>query len=160
MSETELGRRLPGRDRRSYSWTLDKARALLHSLPALDPRLLPLPVLDPTQLIYKYLVCAHSVAWSCRALCELTSLLCPWGFFRQEYRSEFPSPPPVIFPTQGSNPHLLHWQVDSLPQGHPGSLQVSHLITFVPSAKSVLFLPPQIAPPLRKKGKKRSDEDY
>ena len=121
MSETELGRRLPGRDRRSYSWTLDKARALLHSLPALDPRLLPLPVLDPTQLIYKYLVCAHSVAWSCRALCELTSLLCPWGFFRQEYRSEFPSPPPVIFPTQGSNPHLLHWQVDSLPQGHPGS---------------------------------------
>ena len=121
MSETELGRRLPGRDRRSYSWTLDKARALLHSLPALDPRLLPLPVLDPTQLIYKYLVCAHSVARSCRALCELTSLLCPWGFSRQEYRSEFPSPPPVIFPTQGSNPHLLHWQVDSLPQGHPGS---------------------------------------
>ena len=30
-----------------------------------------------------------------------------------------------IFPDQGSNPHLLHWQVDSLPlshQGIPGSL--------------------------------------
>ena len=26
-----------------------------------------------------------------------------------------------IFPTQGSNPHLLHWQADSLPLSHPGS---------------------------------------
>ena len=24
-------------------------------------------------------------------------------------------PDPGIFPTQGSNPHLLHWQADSLP---------------------------------------------
>ena len=27
-----------------------------------------------------------------------------------------------IFPTQGSNPHLLHWQVGSLPLSHLGSL--------------------------------------
>ena len=26
-----------------------------------------------------------------------------------------------IFPTQGSNPHLLHWQVDSLPLSHQRS---------------------------------------
>ena len=26
-----------------------------------------------------------------------------------------------IFPTQGSNSHLLHWQVDSLPRSHQGS---------------------------------------
>ena len=26
-----------------------------------------------------------------------------------------------IFPTQGSNPRLLHWQVDSLPLSHQGS---------------------------------------
>ena len=26
-----------------------------------------------------------------------------------------------IFPTQGSDPHLLHWQVDSLPLSHQGS---------------------------------------
>ena len=26
-----------------------------------------------------------------------------------------------IFPTQGLNPHLLHWQADSLPRGHLGS---------------------------------------
>ena len=55
-AETELGRRLPGRDRRPSSWTLNEARTPLHSLPALDPRLLPLPVLGPIQLIYKHLV--------------------------------------------------------------------------------------------------------
>ena len=26
-----------------------------------------------------------------------------------------------IFPTQGSNPHLLHWQADSLPRRHLAS---------------------------------------
>ena len=30
-----------------------------------------------------------------------------------------------IFPTQGSNPHLLQWQVDSLPLSHQGSPGVS-----------------------------------
>ena len=29
-----------------------------------------------------------------------------------------------IFPTQGSNPHLLHWQVGSLPLSHQGSPKV------------------------------------
>ena len=36
------------------------------------------------------------------------------GFPRQEYWSGLPFPTPGIFPTQGSNPHLLcllHWQV-------------------------------------------------
>ena len=27
-----------------------------------------------------------------------------------------------IFPTQGLNPHLLRWQVDSLPPSYPGNL--------------------------------------
>ena len=38
------------------------------------------------------------------------------GFSRQEYWSGLPCPPPGIFPTQGSNPHLLglrHWQAGS-----------------------------------------------
>ena len=48
---------------------------------------------------------------------------CPPGFSvhgisQQEYRSGFPFPPPGIFPTQGSNLRLLHWQVDSLPLHH------------------------------------------
>ena len=36
-----------------------------------------------------------------------------------------------IFPTQGSNPHLLHWQTDSLPLGHLGSpSHCPHLCTW------------------------------
>ena len=44
-------------------------------------------------------------------------------FSQQEYWSELPFPPPGIFPTQESNPHLLclwHWQVVSLPLRSPG----------------------------------------
>ena len=44
------------------------------------------------------------------------------GFSRQEYWSGLPFPTPGIFPTQGSNPCLLHWQVGSLPLSHQGSL--------------------------------------
>ena len=32
-----------------------------------------------------------------------------------------------IFPDQGLNPRLLHWQVDSLPLSHQGSLRTTDL---------------------------------
>ena len=44
------------------------------------------------------------------------------GFSRQKYWSGLPCPPQGIFPTQASNPHLLHllhWQVGSLPPVPP-----------------------------------------
>ena len=47
------------------------------------------------------------------------------GISRQEYWSELPFPTPGIFPTQGLKQcllHLLHWQVNSLPLYHLGSL--------------------------------------
>ena len=50
------------------------------------------------------------------------------GFSRQEYLSGLPFPSLGIFPTQGSNLHLLrllHWQVDSLPLSHLGSANKS-----------------------------------
>ena len=41
------------------------------------------------------------------------------GFPQQEYWSGLPFPSPwAVFPTQGLNPHLLHWQVDFLPLSH------------------------------------------
>ena len=43
------------------------------------------------------------------------------GFSRQEYWNGLPFPSPGIFPTQGSNLHLLPWQADSLPLSHQGS---------------------------------------
>ena len=50
-------------------------------------------------------------------------LLCPWEFFRQEYWSGLPFPPPEGIPDPGAGPHLsslLHWQVCSLPLVPPG----------------------------------------
>jgi len=47
------------------------------------------------------------------------------ALFSQEYWSGFTISSPGIFPTQGSNPHLLsllHWQVDSLPAELPVKL--------------------------------------
>ena len=49
-------------------------------------------------------------------------------FFRQEYWSGLPFPSQWIFPSRGSNPHLLHllhWQVDSLPLHHLMILSVN-----------------------------------
>ena len=43
------------------------------------------------------------------------------GFPRQEYRSGLPFPSLGIFPTQGSNSYLLHWQADSLPLSYLGN---------------------------------------
>ena len=44
------------------------------------------------------------------------------GFPRQEYWSQSPFLLQGIFPTQGLTLHLLHWQADSLPLSHQGSL--------------------------------------
>ena len=38
----------------------------------------------------------------------------------------------AIFPIQGLNPHLLHWQANSLPLSHLGS----HLLTGSPETQS------------------------
>ena len=56
------------------------------------------------------------------------SLVTPWavahqaplsmGLSRQEYWSEFPFPTPGIFPSQGSNLCLPHWQAGSLALSH------------------------------------------
>ena len=55
------------------------------------------------------------------------------GFSRKEYCSGLPHPPPGIFLTQGLNPHLLHWQEQSLPLsplGSPFKNTVSHPLEF------------------------------
>ena len=57
---------------------------------------------------------AYSIAQLCLTLC-MTCIACQAlsiGFPRQEYCSGFP--PPGGISSQGSNPNLLHWQVDSL----------------------------------------------
>ena len=59
------------------------------------------------------------------------TLLDPWtgahqaplsmGFSRKEYQSGLPCPPPGIFPTQGSNPGLLHCRQILYSLSHLGS---------------------------------------
>ena len=65
---------------------------------------------------------------ACACVLSLSDSVSPWtaarqaplstGFSRQEHWSGLPLPPPGAFPTQGWNPCLLHWQVDSLPLSH------------------------------------------
>ena len=52
-------------------------------------------------------------------------LLCPWDFPGKNAREGSYFLLWEIFPTQGLNSHLLHWQVDSSPLSHLGSHLVS-----------------------------------
>ena len=63
-----------------------------------------------------------------------TRFLGPWGFSRQEYWSGLPFLLQGIFPTQGWNPSLLHWQVDSLLLSHWGSLCAHDVGYFIVTA--------------------------
>ena len=70
---------------------------------------------------------------------EPTRLLCPWNFLGKNTGVDFLLQ--EIFPTQGSNPHLLyllHWQVDSLlltPPGKNFSI-ICNILTFFHSFHS------------------------
>ena len=44
-----------------------------------------------------------------------------------------------IFPEQGSNPHLLHWQADSFPLSHPGGPIGSSWLTLSSQPQSQLL---------------------
>ena len=78
--------------------------------------------------LYRYIwsCCCCLVAKSCLTLLQPhglqpTSLLRPWDFPGRNTGVGFHSLLQGIFPTQGSNLGLLHWQVDSLLLSHQGS---------------------------------------
>ena len=66
-----------------------------------------------------------SVVQSLSTLCDPRTVahqgLLSMGFSRQEHWSGLHTLFQGIFPTQGLNPHLLHWQAVSLPLSHLGS---------------------------------------
>ena len=66
-----------------------------------------------------------------------TRLLCLWDFPGRNTGVGFHFLLQGIFPTQESNPCLLHWQVDSLPLSHLGSPGVC----FFTSVFTLHFLP-------------------
>ena len=53
--------------------------------------------------------------------CSAPGLLCPWDSPGKNTGVGCHALLQGIFPTQGSNPRLLHWQVDSLPLSHQWS---------------------------------------
>ena len=60
-------------------------------------------------------------------------LLCPWGFFRQEYWSGLPCPPPGDLPNPGIKPRSPALQADSLlsePPGKPKNTGIGSLSLF------------------------------
>ena len=67
----------------------------------------------------------RTVAQSRPALCapwlHPSRVLCPWDFPEENTRAGCHSLLQGISLTQGSNPRLLHWHVDSLPRSHQGS---------------------------------------
>ena len=52
--------------------------------------------------------------------CSPPDSFCPWDFPGKNAGVGTHFPLQGIFPTQGSNPHLLHWQAGSLPLSHLG----------------------------------------
>ena len=57
-------------------------------------------------------------------------LLCPRGLSRQEYLSGLPCPPLGVFPTQGSNPGLLHCRWILYCLSHQGSPRILEWVTY------------------------------
>ena len=71
-----------------------------------------------------------------------TRLLCPWNFPSKNTEVGCHFLFQGIFPTQGWNLHLLHWQADSLPPGKPH--QVSALLLKAFSGLSYVMLWPTV----------------
>ena len=82
-------------------------------------RITPTPVLDCACVLSRFCHVSLSAApWTVAHQAPLSK-----GFFRQEYGVGCYFLLQGIFPTQGSNPHLLsllHWLVGSLPLAPPG----------------------------------------
>ena len=77
---------------------------------------------DNKELLF---ICSYSVAQSCLTLCDLWDCSPPFslsmGFPSKNTGVGWYFLLQGIFPTQGSNPRLLHWQADSSPLSHWGS---------------------------------------
>ena len=83
------------------------------------------PPRKPIMCVLCCVVLSHSVMSDSLRTHRLqpTRLLCPWGFFRQEYWSRLPCPPPGHLLHTGIKPRSPSLQADSLPSDPPGKPQ-------------------------------------
>ena len=69
-----------------------------------------------------FLFSCYHVRLSCNTMdCSPAGSFCPQDFPGKNTRAGCHFPIQGIFPTQGSNPHILHWQASSGPLSHQGS---------------------------------------
>ena len=80
---------------------------------------------DTAQGLFSCCSVAQSWLTLCHHMdCSPARLLCPWDFPGKNTGVGCHLLLQEIFPTQGLNPSLLPWQVDSLPLSHLGSLKI------------------------------------
>ena len=98
---------IPGSRTAGHEFLLCKSRGL--------GRLVLAPATDYLVTVSPSVLCDSATPWTaaCRAPLSVE-------FSRQEYWSGYHSLLQGIFLAQGLNPHLLHWQADSLPSEPPG----------------------------------------
>ena len=72
--------------------------------------------------------------------CSPTRVLCPWDFPGKNTESGCHFHLQGTFPTQGLNPHPLHWQADSLLQSHQESPEM-HTCVYIYKTESLCHTP-------------------
>ena len=127
LSPSLLGQRIIIPQKFSRDWP-SKQLVVANSIAYLCMALCPACFVLLSLLLLKRCYCCCSVAKSCPTLCSpmdwyLARLLCPWDIPGQNSGVGCHCLLHGIFPSQGSNWHLLcllHWQVCSLPLAAPG----------------------------------------
>ena len=84
-------------------------------------------VVHPKLKLQEWLLFSHSAASPVQPHgLQPARLLCPWDFPGKNTGVGCHFLLQGIFLTQGSNPHLLHWQADSVVLSHQGNPKHSH----------------------------------
>ena len=82
------------------------------------PTVLPLHIHTCMKYVCQYVFSlSHVRAQPCPTLCD-PMLFCPWDYLGKNTGVGCHFLLQRTFLTQGSNPHLLHWEADSLPLCH------------------------------------------
>ena len=86
---------------------------------------------------------SSTLAWKIPWMEEPASLLCPWGFSRQNYWSGLLCPSPVDLPNPGIEPGSPALQEDSLPAELPGKPSINLYSSLILSSHmhNILFNP-------------------
>ena len=109
-------------------------KKLLHKAPRHHPSPKVMCVLSHLSRFRKLMCLFSETPWTVACQASL-----PTGFPRQDYWNGLPFHFPGDLPNPGINPVILHWQADSLPLNHLGSLTVSREAPKRPASSSLMI---------------------